>query len=570
MGLNGTLAMASRSLEVFSAGIAVASNNISNASTPGYIRDELQLQPSDPYSSGNLLFGTGVDALGIQQQIDQFLEHRIHRATSDASRATAVEGIYRQLEHELQELGDTDLSNSLNTFLASIQDVVNQPELPELRQLVIGRGTELASTLVNLRARVDELRDAQSGRIDVLTSEANQLIDVIVSTNSKISHLESSGLSHSDAGALRIERYEALNRLSEIMPVNYIERKDGSVDVFSGSDYLVIEGSFQHLETTPSVDRGVVIQAVTLSKTRSNLSLSGGELAGIVEARDTVLGGFVDQLDTLAGGLIQQFNRIHSSGEGIAGFSSVTAEHTVLDPTLALNAEGTGLAFTPQHGSFQLKVKNTLSGLTETTTISLDLDGLGAPGSDTTLNDLRDAITAASPEVTATIDTQGRLRIDTTANYEVRFADDTSGVLAALGINTFFTGTDSSSIAVSDVVRGNPALFASGKGGGPSDNRNVLELAGVLEQPLDSLGGATLDQYYEGMVTDVTVDSSTAATVATGFQSFQQSLQNQRAQFSGVSLDEEAVKVLEFQRAFQSAARLISTIDELFDILLAM
>jgi flagellar hook-associated protein 1 FlgK len=45
---------------------------------------------------------------------------------------------------------------------------------------------------------------------------------------------------------------------------------------------------------------------------------------------------------------------------------------------------------------------------------------------------------------------------------------------------------------------------------------------------------------------------------------------NQRSQFSGVSLDEEAIKILEFQHAFQAAARLISTIDELFTTLVTM
>lgn len=570
MGLNGTLAMASRSLEVFSAGIAVSGNNISNASTPGYIREELVLQPSSPYAAGGLVFGTGAEAVGIQQQIDQFLEHRIHQASSDSSRAETVEDIYKQLELQLQELGEDDLSTSLSTFLAAIQDVVNQPELPELKQLAIARGEELATGISGLRSRIDELRRAQSNGIDLLVTEANRLIDVVVSTNPQIAKLEASGLLQSDAGGLRAQRYDALNRLSEIIPVNYIERSDGSIDLFSGSNYLVLKGSYQHLESTAYVDRGVQVQSVTLSRTQSGVALTGGELGGIVEGRDTLLGGFVDQLDTWSAELIQQFNQLHSSGEGTSGFSSVMSEHTVLDPTASLNDSATGLTFVPQHGSFDLKVTSTLTGLTSTTTIQVDLDGLGAPGSDTTLNSLRDAITAASSEVTASIDTQGRLQITAASNYEIRFSSDSSGVLAALGINTFFTGTDSSTIGVSDTVRNDPSLFATGQGGGPSDNRNIIALAGFLDNPSDGLGGSTLDEFYEQLITQVTVDSSTATTVANGFESFRQSLLNQRQQFSGVSLDEEAVKVLEFQRSFQSAARLISTIDELFDVLLSM
>lgn len=49
MGLNATLSMAKQSLEVFGAGIQVAGQNISNAGTPGYIREELVLNPADPF-----------------------------------------------------------------------------------------------------------------------------------------------------------------------------------------------------------------------------------------------------------------------------------------------------------------------------------------------------------------------------------------------------------------------------------------------------------------------------------------------------------------------------------------
>ena len=45
---------------------------------------------------------------------------------------------------------------------------------------------------------------------------------------------------------------------------------------------------------------------------------------------------------------------------------------------------------------------------------------------------------------------------------------------------------------------------------------------------------------------------------------------NQRAQISGVSLDEETIKILEFQRAYQAAARVISTVDELFGVLMSL
>jgi flagellar hook-associated protein 1 FlgK len=145
MGLNAALAMAGRSLEVFSAGVQVAGQNIANAATPGYIREELLLEAAPPYRRGELVFGTGVLAVGIQQQIDLFLETRLHAANSNLKASQVRESIFQQLEAELRELGDQDLSTSLNRFLGALQDLVNQPELAANRQLVITQGRQLAA-----------------------------------------------------------------------------------------------------------------------------------------------------------------------------------------------------------------------------------------------------------------------------------------------------------------------------------------------------------------------------------------------------------------------------------------
>ena len=563
MGLNAALATASRSLEVFSAGIQVAGQNISNANTPGYIREKLLLDTNLPFKQGQLVFGTGVTATGIVQQIDQFLETRIHGANSDFRAADARNSIYQQLETAVGELGKNDLSTSLNNFLASVNDVVNQPESGALRELATRQGATLASDIGTLRSRVDQLRQDQTVKVQTLSSEANRLIDTIASLNPRISTLEASGLVKSEATALRTQRYNALNRLSEIVPVRFIERKDRSIDVFTGSDFLVLAGSTQHLETVASNDRNVPIVNVQLSTTKSAIGTNGsGELAGVLDGRDKVLGGFVDDLDTYTGNVISEFNKIHASGEGLKGFSSLTAETRVTDPTAVLNAAG--LSFAPAHGGFQLKVTNSRSGLTQTTSIPVDLDGVG---SDTTLNSLQAAIDAVG-NVSASVTPDGRLKITADPDFEFRFADDTSGALASLGINTFFTGSNSADIGVNSVVSGDPGFFASSKGGGPSDSSNAVALAQFADNAVAGLNNTSLDQFYNNTISQVAHSSASESAVADGFKAFRESLLNQREQFSGVSLDEEAVKLLDFQHSFQAAARLISTIDSLFGTLL--
>ena len=446
-----------------------------------------------------------------------------------------------------------------------MQDVVNEPDNAPLRQRLVGQGATLARDIKNLRVRVDGLRRDQTVQVEDLTKEANGLIDQIDRLNPQIARLEAAGLLQSDAGALRTQRYEALQRLSEIVPASFRQRDDGGVDVFLGSDYLVLDGAKQHLETYTTPDRDVAVTNVRTTKTKSLLPDGGGELRGIIDGRDQTLGGFVDDLNLLANTLIGEVNRLHSSGEGEIGYQSVAAERAVDDANATLSAAG--LPFTIKHGGFDVKVINRTSGAITTSRIAIDLDGLG--NDDTTLADLTSRLNATA-NLAASVDPSGRLTLTAAQGYELKFGNDTSGVLAALGINGFFTGNDAASIGVRADLQSDHRLLATGRGAGLGDNRNAVALAGTLDTALASLGGQSLSGRYELAVAKIAQGSAAAKTLADGSDAYLQSLLSQRQQYSGVSLDEEAVKMIEFQHAFQSAARLISTIDELYNTLLQM
>ncbi len=565
MSLTAALATASRALEVFSTAVQVSSSNIANANTPGYIREELTLATEDPYKRGGLIVGTGVKATAVRQAIDQFLESRIHLTNSETHASSARESIYAQLEGQLRELGDQDLSSRFSSFLAAINDVANQPEQQPLRNSIISEGELLVADITSLRTRVDELRTGQTVRIENLVDEANNLIDEIADLNLKITKQESNGLLASEAGGLRTQRYDALNRLSEIIPTRFIEQPNGNVDVYSGSEYVLFSGHRQHIETATIEDRGVDVEVVQFTQTHSRISQAGGEIRGVIEGRDEILGAFTDDLDQIASSLISAVNRVHSSGEGLEGYSTITSTNQIDDANAVLS--DVDLPGSINHGSFELKVTNKRTGITQVETIRIDLDGIG--GNDTSLEDLRAAIDSAA-NVSATITTTGELKLDADPDFELRFADDTSGVLAALGINTFFTGSDSATIGINSLVKENQNLLATSQGAGPSDNRNVLQLATALEQPLDQLGGRGIEEFYQNVVSGIAQGASAENAKATGLEQFRQSLLSQREQFSGVSLDEEAVRLIEFQQAYAASARVIRSVDELFDILVTL
>ena len=224
-----------------------------------------------------------------------------------------------------------------------------------------------------------------------------------------------------------------------------------------------------------------------------------------------------------------------------------------------------GLDFAPAGGSFQVLVTNAETGLTQTK----DVPGrLHALGEDTTLDELvaeLDAIDGIS--ATATPSNGLALRSDS-PDLQFTFAGDTSGVLAALGLNTFFTGSSALSLGVSEVLQEDPAKFAASRGGIAADTDIAIELAAFLDAPSESQNGDSLSVVYDRMVADVTQGSAVTQALAEGARVFEETLNGQKLATSGVSIDEETINLLGFQQSYQASARYISVLSELFETLI--
>jgi flagellar hook-associated protein 1 len=567
MGLGAALGIASNAIDVFSTGIQVTGQNIANANTPGYILEQLQLTPGPSYGVSPLILGTGVRPVGVTQQVNQFLQSEILSANSNSSASSAVSTAYTNLQQQINSLGGSDLATQLNNFAGAINNLANQPESSAVRTQAVAQGAQLVSYISTLRTSIDQQRQNENSQVQQLVTQANSLIKQIAQLNPEITKSESSGLLQSQAGTLRDQRYEALNQLSQILPITYEENTNGSINVYMGSDYLVLGGQteFQQLQTVASGSEGVPIENVQLSITGREITANSsgtGSLIGTLQGRDNVMGGFVQNLDTLTSNMIFQFNKVYSSGQGTQGYTSLTSNNTVTDPTAALN--NAGLTFSPQTGSFQLEVTNTTTGLTNTSTINVNLSG--AP-TDTSLNSLATALNGVA-NVSATVTPDGHLQINAGSGYQVEFANDTSNVLASLGLNTFFTGSDSSTIGIDSAVANNPNLFASAQGGGPSDGTNALALSQFASTSLAGLNGQNMTDYYNSAISGIANNASTESALSSSQQDYLNSLTSQQQQFSGVSLDEEAIQIMQYQNSYQAAAKLVSTIDKLFQTLI--
>ena len=112
-------------------------------------------------------------------------------------------------------------------------------------------------------------------------------------------------------------------------------------------------------------------------------------------------------------------------------------------------------------------------------------------------------------------------------------------------------------------------IAAASVAGAPGNNTNALRIAGIAtDKTLTPLGGATIDDAYSKLVTTIGADSANATRSVENANALVDSLTNRRDSISGVSLDEEMTNLIKFQQGYQAAARALTTLDDVLQLLI--
>ena len=549
------------------AGIETAGNNLANIATRGYHRQSIALASagSQKVQSG-VFIGKGVEIDAITRQVNEALEGRLRNALSDEAGTAIRQGVLEQLEAIQNELSDADLSTQLGRFFNAFSELANNPQDASLRSLAIQEADVLSTTIQTLRQSYGLLRNQLDHSAGAAVVEANDLLRRIEQVNDAI--ITSEGPQGGAAG-LRDQRDVLLSELSKYMDISVNEQDSGSIDVFVGSKPVMLDGRSRGVELLTTQENGDTVTRVVIADNKDPLEVTAGELGAMVSARKGDVQDAIDTLDNFAHEIIWQVNRLHSQGQGTKGFPEVTGTTRVADTTVALNDADAGLEFTPQNGSFVLHVKDTGTGRITSTRIAVDLDGVD-PANNTSLDSLVAAIDAVAG-VSAEVGRGNQLVVRSDAgNLELTFSEDSSGVLAALGVNTLFSGSNAVDMAVNQAIIGNPQLLAAALENVPGDNRTALAIAGLRDQKLSATGGFSLTEVWSRHVEDFAIRQGQAKSQLQADQVVREALESQQQSVSGVNADEEAINLLAFQRAYQASARFLNVVNELMDTLMSL
>ena len=317
--------------------------------------------------------------------------------------------------------------------------------------------------------------------------------------------------------------------------------------------------------------------------------VSGGKLTTYFNIRDDNCGRYMDELDATAKSLIWEVNRIHSQGAGTSLFDFAQGQQGVSNTTVPL---GSAQAVLPessrlQAGNVNFYFYNKTSG-DYVSSGQLDFSAItpGTPNFDPSKHSLDDVVSAINSsfpgELTATIQ-DGKLVLNTAAGSNLQFAlgTDSTGMMAALGVNTFFTGTTASDIATSRQLHDNENYIAAGQVNGQQqinkgDNATATAIGKLastnvtISTAWKTTSNQTIGQYYASLVTTVGADTRLAKTNSEYHKALTSDLSEQVSSASGVNLDEEMANLIKYQHSYTAAAKLITTADQMLQTLLGL
>ena len=565
----------------------VTAHNIANVDTPGYSRQDPVLAARISTPVNGLNFGTGADIDAITRNSDQLLENRLMKQKSSLLSSEEMASYLRVLEGIFNENTETSISALLSDFWNQWHEISINPDGPSERMALHEQGNLLSDQLLLLDGEMSQMVVDLTKSVSAGISKVNQITAEIAETNQKVTGLELD----QPAADLRDKRNTLISELSGYLDITTFEQSNGTVTVVSAKGAILVQDDSSYDLALGGVDGDRVIwQSSGSTMIDITDHITNGSINGWLDMRDEVIAETRLDLDAMVKEFIWMVNGQHSQGVGAKLFEpgmTLTGSYQTSTDLGDLQF-GNRIQFVAN--AFELWIEDrTIPGNPVMNNVTIDLSGLNG-GS--TLTDLATEINnqiAGAGLAGVTADGSGTsLELTADNNTAFGFSDDASGILAALGVNTFFEGFGSGTIGMNNTLTDHEYIAAGridNGGNYPSgDNTNALAMTDLqftstpIEQwTVDRANGntvvnitSTIEDYYHSLVGAIGLTSSSVSRGMVFQEDMVAKLQDMRDAISAVSLDEEMTNLIKYQHAYASAAKLISAADEMLQTLLDM
>lgn len=325
MSSSGLLSIARSALLTHQTALQTISQNIANAETAGYSRQEAVLTANTPVRMPYGNVGTGVQVATVIRKRDLLLDDSFRSASTLAGSTEMRRDLMSQVEGIFGEPSDAGMASALDAFWGSWSDLSASPSSLATRSVVQQRGRQIATLFNEYDTQLTQQRNYTLERLQNTVGSINSIAAQVAELNARIVTSESNGNTNND---LRDMRDMKLDALSKIAGTRVLQQTNGSVSVLIGNSTLV-EGSSARplslkLETpvpppiTPLTDVTVRIQ---LGTSADRLAPLNGELKAMVDVVNVDIPEARGRLDAMAAQFAQAVNGVHTTGFTFTGNS---------------------------------------------------------------------------------------------------------------------------------------------------------------------------------------------------------------------------------------------------------
>lgn len=429
----------------------MTSHNVANASTEGFSRQTASMEALPPV--GGFLpeqqIGQGVVLGQITRVRNAFFDQQFRAENQSLGYYSTRKDALDQLQAITGEPSSTGIRETLQRFWSAWSDLANQPDGQANRAAVREAANALADAIRHQATQLSDLRTSLDQTISTRAQQINSVADQLASVNQEVVAAMGTGGNPND---LMDKRDLLLDQLSRLVRVQVLPQNDGSLGVVVGGGLLVDGATAHHLSPTPGTGGWTNLN---WDYNGAQVNVSGGELAGLISARDTLVPDYQNQLESMTAALVQAVNTQHAAGTGLNG---------------------------------------------------------------STAQDFFDPASTAS------------------------------------------------TIQISSAVATDLNNIAAGQSTAPGDGTNAQAIFDMQSQAV--LSGATIQDFYRGMVSTIGVQAQVADRGQNTETVLTQQLNNMRQSTSGVSLDEEMTNMIKYQKGYEAAARMVSVMDGMLDTLI--
>ncbi|MCL2763401.1 MAG: flagellar hook-associated protein FlgK [Treponema sp.] len=617
------LEIGKRGIHAHQKALYVTGHNLDNINTEGYSRQRVEMSAFKPIYLPSLnreetpgQLGQGVIVERVERLRDQLLDRRIVLQASNEGYWSARDPYVRMMENLYMEPGNNSVRSKMDTFWDAWQELSMFPTDTAPRTAVIERGKTLIDGIHNRYHGLKGLQDQANGDIELTVGRVNELSRQIAALNGDIQKIKAQGDNPND---LMDRRDLLVDKLASIIDIS-VSNQDPDEYMVHTSGYILIQGQIgRQFDLRKGIDTEGYAH-IFWQDTQQEMRFQKGSLGALLELRDVTIAGEVQTLDNMTMNFVDLVNEIHREGYGINGLTGLNffSEYPFVTNVNG-NYDRSGTGVFDSSYIYRMNGQNVLepraqTGLEGVITLSGANGDVQVPYYATdTVSDIIARINTSGAEVVARLNRDGMLSLKGTPaepinglrenpDFVIRHVSDTghfltgyAGLLNGAEGGAFDWGTadavanlrDGATFAVAPIahpsgwIEVNPALVRdptsvaagfgeNGRTTNPGNGDAAQAIASIRNSPVMVGQLATFDDYFADSVGRIGLLGEQAGRALETENLIMKQLNDMRRSISGVSVDEELANMLRYQQGYNAAARFITTVNSMLDVLMRM